>query len=262
MSSNPKTPTRRWPLYLGAVVLAFIVIGGLSFVVVSALEERDSFCTSCHTTPETTYFNRAYIALDNPADPIPDLATAHYVQASTESDTDAGTPFKCITCHRGDASLSHRVSTLALAARDTVIWASGQANPALAKSHLRESWLPNAACLTCHTDLLLTLNGIDNHFHTNLPQAAQAFRNGGKLTISPKFTGDTETLLKHGLDTVNVDLLCTSCHQPHKELPNAEANFFMDTTIRNQACVQCHQVAKRGPQSLRELNDDSQEDSQ
>lgn len=73
-----KRRRRRWPVYIAVAFLVLIVLGGVGFVTASALEEHDTFCTFCHTIPETTYFNRAYLALDNPQDAIPDLATAHY----------------------------------------------------------------------------------------------------------------------------------------------------------------------------------------
>lgn len=236
----------RWPVVLIAAFFVLIALSGLGFVTVSALEEHDVFCTSCHTVPETTYYNRAYIALDYPTDPVPDLATQHYLTA----DDDA---FKCINCHRGNASLRHRVSTTALAARDTITYLLGREDPTPEKQHIKEAWLPNAACVSCHTDTLLTLAGIDNHFHTRLPQAAEALKNGGKLTVAATYAGNADALRSQGLETIESPLLCSSCHLAHKTVSGGAAKFYMDIDIRNQACVECHLYAGKGPQSTQTL---------
>jgi nitrate/TMAO reductase-like tetraheme cytochrome c subunit len=229
-----------------AAFFTLIALGGIGFATASVLEEKDTFCTSCHMVPETTYYNRAYIALDYPADPIYDLATQHYATANDE-------PFKCINCHRGDGSLGHRLSTTALAARDSVTYLLGREDPTIEKTHINEAWLPNAACVSCHTATLLTLKGIDNHFHTHLPQAAEALKNGGKLTVVSGYRGNADALLSQGLETVESPLRCSSCHLAHKQIPGSAADFFMDVNIRNQACVECHLYAGKGPQNTQTL---------
>src|SRR5579859_2629299 len=105
---------RRWPVIVAVGFFVLLILGSVSFVAASALEDQDSFCISCHTVPETTYYNRAYMALDNPNAALPDLATAHYLLSQEH-----GKPaFSCIDCHRGDASLGNRISTIALGGRD------------------------------------------------------------------------------------------------------------------------------------------------
>src|ERR1041384_6776435 len=110
---TPEVPAkrrRRWPVLLVIGFFVVVILGGVGFVTASALEDHDTFCISCHTVPEITYYNRAYISLDNPTDDAPDLATAHYLLSQLHNKTD----FACINCHRGDASLSQRISTIAL----------------------------------------------------------------------------------------------------------------------------------------------------
>jgi nitrate/TMAO reductase-like tetraheme cytochrome c subunit len=240
---------RRWPVIVVAALAGLFVLGAIGFVGAEALEEQDTFCISCHTVPETTYFNRAYIALDNPNDLVTDLATAHYHLAQAKN-----TSFSCIDCHRGDGSLGHRISTLALGGRDAVIYIVGKENPAIEKTSTREGWLPNAACINCHTDTLLTLKGLDNHFHTHLPQAAAALANGGTLKVPDTLTSRQTDLLKIGLKTINTSLVCSDCHQAHVTEPGGAANFFMDTIRRNQSCVTCHHAAREGPQDADKLN--------
>ncbi|MEP7287186.1 MAG: cytochrome c3 family protein [Chloroflexota bacterium] len=246
---TPPTRRRRWPVIIAVGFFVLLILGAGGFVTASALEEHDTFCISCHTVPETTYFNRAYISVDNPNDPVMDLATDHYHLSKIHNKGD----FSCISCHRGDASFGQRISTLALGGRDALIYVVGKEDPTIEKTSTREGWLPNAACTSCHTDTLLTLKGLDNHFHNHLPQAAAALANGGKLIVPDNLKDRQDVLLKTGLETVNTSLVCTSCHQAHSTLPNGAANFFMDSDRRIKACVTCHQDAKAGPQDVNSL---------
>jgi nitrate/TMAO reductase-like tetraheme cytochrome c subunit len=246
----PPSRRRRWPVLIGIAVLVLIVLGVGGFFTASALEEHDTFCISCHTVPEVTYYNRAYISLDSPNQPVNDLATAHYLLSKEHGKPD----FACINCHRGDSSLGQRISTLALGGRDALIYVTGRENPAIEKTNTYEGWLPNAACVSCHTDTLLTLKGLNNHFHTHLPQAAQALAQGGKLTVPDDLKDRATLLINAGLKTVDTNLTCTSCHQAHVTQVGGAASFFIDTQDRNKACITCHQAAKEGPQDINNLN--------
>ncbi len=255
--ARPKPARRRWPVLIGAGLLLLLAASGVGFTAVTTLEEHDSFCVSCHVVPERVYFNRAYFALDNPKEPVTDLATAHYTAARQKNQPD----FKCIDCHRGDSSLGQRIATVALGGRDTAIFALGQENPALEKLKIREPWLPNASCVHCHADTLLMLKGIDNHFHTYLPQAAEALAKGGVLRIESAQVAPQESSVQNAkgglqngrLRTFNVPLTCTDCHQGHRTFPSGATQFFMDATARNEACVVCHIIAKEGPQDPKSI---------
>src|SRR3972149_1274534 len=99
------------------VVFALALAAALT---ISRLEERARFCIACHTLPEVTYHERAQQALATmDGAPFADLSSAHYGMEST---------FHCIHCHRGDQGLVHRVTTLAVAARDPAVWGSGRAD--------------------------------------------------------------------------------------------------------------------------------------
>src|SRR5690242_3829221 len=107
---------KRWPVIAVVALFGLIVFGSLAFVGATALEEHDDFCASCHTVPESTYFQRATTAISNTNVTIADLASYHYRQAQ-----DKGQPtFGCIECHRGDSSLTERIQTLALGGQDTI----------------------------------------------------------------------------------------------------------------------------------------------
>ena len=124
-SVPPGAAQRRRPLLKILLIvggIALILAGGVGFVGGTALEEQDSFCASCHTVPETTYFERTTALLADQSAPVSDLATQHY---------HLNDQFQCIQCHRGTASLSDRIQTLALGARDTLIMLSGKADPTI-----------------------------------------------------------------------------------------------------------------------------------
>ena len=238
----PASPRRRrWPVVLGGLFALLIVFSGVSFATATVLEDQDTFCISCHTVPETTYYNRAYISLDHPNQDVTDLATAHYHLSQTGNKT----PFSCIDCHRGDQSLLSRVAAIALGAKDTLVYVVGRENTKIETmpSLTETDWLSNSACISCHTAALLdTSNGLGNHFHTKLPQVA-ALRNTGS---SPSTVSDS----KWGQPVDNVNLQCTSCHVAHKTAPAGSAKMFIDSQYEAEACVTCHKVAHEGPQDV------------
>jgi len=225
-----------------------MISSGVGFVVTTSLEEHDTFCTRCHTVPETTYYDRAHGPGNSPR-AVHDLATAHY-DLARQHDKPA---FACIDCHRGDASVGHRLATLALGARDALIFVTGRADPSVEKAFVAQPWLPDAACVGCHGDTLLTLAGLENHFHTSLPQAARVLASGGTLTVSPRHEKRREGLLRAGLKTVEVSITCASCHRGHKTVSGGTKMGFMDAGTQNPVCISCHRAARRGPQNVADL---------
>jgi nitrate/TMAO reductase-like tetraheme cytochrome c subunit len=255
---------RRWPFVLAFVGVALLSLGGIGFAAATALEEHDPFCVACHTVPEITYFNRAYIALDNPELAIPDLSTAHYHAAQAQGLA----PFRCIDCHRGDSSLGHRVATVALGARDALIFFLGREDPTIEKHNTESAWLANASCSGCHAETLLRLDGINNHFHSYLPEARVALDRGGTLVIGDALrealagvasnpesvTGGLAAEELTTLRTIPAPLQCSSCHQAHHAQLDGALTFFMNADLRNVACVDCHLAAGEGPQDVRSLS--------
>lgn len=234
-----------------ATLFLLFAVSAVGFGVASALEEDDRFCISCHTIPETTYYNRAYIAYDHLDTAPVDLASRHYQLAALR-----GEAFQCIACHRGDSSLGHRLATIALASKDTAIWFAGREDPTVeksVKSVVSAAWLPNAACAACHSATLLNVAGLDNHFHTHLPQASRAAQNGGTLIFAGTLKGDRQLLQAQWLAPIEAELTCTSCHLAHQAYPNVASQTFIDPDRRNQACVACHLKAGQGPQDIATL---------
>lgn len=220
----------RWGLPL-ILLLALVPIP-----VVSTLEERDSFCASCHTAPEVTYLDRARMALDS-TEPILDLSSAHYIEAEA---------FRCIACHRGDSGPIHRATTLALGARDALIFISGQADQTIEKTQIEAPDLLTAGCVRCHSESLLVV-GFNNHFHNKLSDAYAAWQAGGELT-APADRPAADTTALEPYDTT---VRCLDCHRAHNHVEGAELTGFLDLeNIALPACVRCHQEVGHGPLEL------------
>ncbi len=227
-------PRKRWPLVIVGLLVALFILGGVGFVGALALEERDSFCASCHTVPETTYVDRATTVMANANATIPDLATMHY-HLTQQKNQD----FSCIDCHHGDATLGQRIQTLALGGRDVLIYASGKGDPSIEKTQIYQPNLPNDACISCHTQTLLTMKGTDSHFHNFLPQTAALVASGKQL-----ITSSTGGRRFGRLRTVDTSVTCTSCHLAHKTVDNSDPSLMMvDPNYAQQACNTCHQDA-------------------
>jgi hypothetical protein len=176
---------------------------------------------------------------------IPDLASAHYRLAQAKNQT-----FACINCHRGDASLSQRIQTLLLGAKDIVINISGKADPTIEKTAITEPILPNSGCIKCHTDTMLTLNGLLSHFHNFLPQTADLIAQGKQLVTATSGFGEG----RFGrLRTVKVSLTCTSCHLAHTSKNNDPQLKLVDRTVAQKACDACHQAAGEESHTIDQL---------
>ncbi|MFN8527042.1 MAG: hypothetical protein U0670_00315 [Anaerolineae bacterium] len=223
----------RLRIFLVALLGVGMLTLGITFVAGTSLEEQDTFCGSCHTVPETTYLTRAETITGDPASAVTDLATQHYLQAQTNN-----TSFGCIQCHRGDSSLFDRIQTLALGARDTFIYAVGNADPSIEKTSVDQTALVNRACVGCHETTLLTLNGMNNHFHNLLPQTGELLSQGRQMVNLPA---------GQRFRTVNIDLTCTSCHLAHKTEDNSDPRLvFVDVPTAQESCNTCHRAVGEG----------------
>jgi nitrate/TMAO reductase-like tetraheme cytochrome c subunit len=226
------------------LLLTMVGFGALFVIMallgVSRLEESDSFCTSCHTAPEVEYFNRSRWMLAGEVGQ--DLASAHYSLIQADAN--------CIDCHRGNGGVVQRGMTLALGARDALIFIAGQADPKLekAETQIEVPSLLTAACVECHTDTLLIL-GYENHFHNKLPEAYAAWKAGGPLVAPADYpeTGASE------LEEYETNVLCMDCHPAHVTVEGAELAGYLDleNTVYS-ACIDCHREVGHGPLELKQ----------
>lgn len=148
--TQPKkqTPRKRvwvWLTILGAVVAVGIILASGSLATAIQLENRNAFCASCHTEPESQYYQRSLAA------PV-DLASAHNAK-----------DIPCIQCHSGPGT-SGRVQAIAgVAAPDTfAFWSGHYRKPATVTVPIGDEH-----CLKCHADVT-TRQDFNNHFHAFL----------------------------------------------------------------------------------------------
>src|SRR3990172_3513261 len=230
---------RRWIRLAPWAALALVATLALGAgLTVSQLEEQDSFCISCHTLPEVTYYDRARTALAM-TEPFADLSSAHYGMESR---------FRCIDCHRGNGGIVHRITTLGLGARDTAIWLSGQADESIEKTELVAPGLLTSACTGCHTEALLEV-GFENHFHNKLPEAYALWSGGQPLQRPPDAPHLPEASFVLVPSPTGVQ--CVDCHRAHIELPGSELQGYLDlASTVYPACVRCHEEAGHGPLEL------------
>jgi hypothetical protein len=168
-----------FPLALGGVV-------GLSAM---QFENHDSDCASCHTQPESVYYQRE--GSSSPSD----LASFH-----AEKKT------RCIDCHSSDGSFG-RATAMMLGARDLMAFIS--------RSYPQPAPLTRAIsdgnCLKCHGDIAQRQN-FNNHFHIFLakwqsldPKAATCV----DCHQSHSTNGDTSIAF---LNREHAASVCESCH--------------------------------------------------
>lgn len=136
------------PLFLGVLgSLGLVLVGSSLFV--TQVEQKNEFCASCHTEPETTYYQRTLHGSN-------DLATAHAAEGVA-----------CVECHSGAGAMG-RVDTLALGAKNLALFVSGNyQTPTTAETSINTDH-----CTKCHQEVLTELS-VSNHFHYFVPQWGQ-----------------------------------------------------------------------------------------
>lgn len=176
---------------LGTIGLLLLAAAG-GGTVSAQLESNDSFCTSCHTQPETTYFARSQA-------PAVDLASVH----TTEN-------VACIDCHSGEGVVG-RAEAIAQGAQNLALYASGHyQSPAV----LRGS-LASANCLKCHAEVT-TDNTPANHFHYYLAQWQASDPQAATCATCHQGHTTGGSGSEHFLQDVVTDGVCQQCHATAK----------------------------------------------
>lgn len=196
MPKPPKKKKRvipKWLIVSGAViaVVALItMIGGTAYAL--HIEENDGFCASCHTQPETTYFNQSTAA-------PPSSLAAFHAQIPRAS-------VRCIDCHSGGGALG-RATGLMQGQADLVAYLSGHYHdPAVTLSKLGDD-----SCLKCH-DQISQPRGINNHFHQFLARWQQIDPNA-KGCIDCHTAHSTTADVQAFLTRDTVTAVCDDCHR-------------------------------------------------
>jgi hypothetical protein len=201
-----------WRVIAGVVLVGLVaLVGGVS--IVSANEQNDRFCMSCHTEPELTYLARFQSAMGGRAQ---DLAAFHHRQLFPRSSPTAQN-IRCIDCHVGEGLLGRGI-VISLSAWDALKYVTGTARqPAVVVFTIQ-----NEACLKCH-DQQAKLNLdkpvkpfiIDNHFHYKLFEKGAPFER------------------------------CVDCHPSHRDGTETNGFQFRDAII--PVCENCHRKENKGP---------------
>ena len=191
MSARARLSSRSRGWKIGLIVVAVVILSAvLGTVGMAQVENRDAFCASCHTQPETTYFKREQ------QDPAADLASLH-----------AAKGVKCIDCHSG-VGVRGRLSAMMLGAHDALKYVSGHyPQPAPLTRPI-----PDSHCLKCHADVL-KIRTFENHFHVFLPRWQ---------VLDPKAASCVDCHQSHStkgdpnlkfLDKATTVAVCQACHR-------------------------------------------------
>jgi nitrate/TMAO reductase-like tetraheme cytochrome c subunit len=218
MSKAPNSPKRTTfavvPVLLGvAILLVLGAAGGFAFAATQ--ESHDSFCASCHTQPETTFFQNSTAAQPT------DLAAFHKTKTTS-----------CINCHSGQGILGRMQAEL-LGARNAFKWYSGTAiQPAVLMYPIGDQ-----NCLKCHQNV--TDRGFAPQEQITVPGLAAGGREGeGRPNHWHAFLTRWQT----ATPTAGT---CVSCHSGHAAGTTAQTGF-MDAQKVETTCNACHQVLRTG----------------
>jgi predicted CXXCH cytochrome family protein len=161
----------------------------------ASMEEKDSFCASCHTQPESTFYQRSLNAASASATMV-DLASAHTTKAT-----------KCIDCHSG-GGITGRMEAFFVGGGDLIHFVTHtdiQPAPLLYP-------IQDGNCLKCHGATEATQD-FNRHFHAFLPRWQAVDPNAARCVdchTAHNTDGDP------GIAFLNQDhttAVCTRCHQ-------------------------------------------------
>jgi len=190
---QPAAPlSARNRIIIGAGIALAVLIAIIIPVTAMQFENHDSFCASCHTEGEVTFYNRSLIASAHATD----LASYHAAKQAA----------RCIDCHTGPGIIG-RYGGLMAGSTDLISYFSGHYPQPAA---LEEPY-PDANCLKCHADLT-SKEDFNNHFHYFLSQWQ---------SMDPHAAGCVDCHASHVannaadimfLDQVKTQQICQNCH--------------------------------------------------
>ncbi len=195
-SSRSRPPTsrplrQRWAFVLLGVMVLVAIAGAGGTLYAAHLENSDSFCISCHTEPESTFYQRAQATNST------DLASAHSMKG-----------VRCIQCHSGGGMIG-RLDGMKLGARDLSVYLQGN----YPQPSVLTKPYDDVQCVKCH-DNIYQDRSFDNHFHKLLPQLVKVFP-GESITCVECHQGHSTTG-EQKLAFLNRDTtsqVCQKCHR-------------------------------------------------
>jgi predicted CXXCH cytochrome family protein len=188
-SAAPARSRARLWLGVAGLLTLFLAISGAGMLYAAHQEEDDAFCASCHSEPESTYYQRAQ------ATPAVDLASFHRERST-----------RCIDCHSG-GGVTGRVEGLTVGAGDLAAYLAHTARqPAVVTVPISDDH-----CLKCHSDTLRTQD-FQRHFHAFLPRWQAIDPQAAKCVdchTAHTTDGDAQILFLQQQHTVAI---CERCH--------------------------------------------------
>ncbi len=192
-TAKPTDPKRKRLKQLLTLAAALIVLAvGSAFTVSFHLENNDAFCASCHTQPESAYYDRTKAAAA-PAD----LASFHTTKQVT-----------CIQCHSGPGTTGRAMAVTTVALPDLALYLSGNYHkPAIVTTPIGDG-----NCVKCHAQTT-TRSDFNNHFHNFLSRWRAADPQGAATSVechrSHATDGSATIAFLQEASTVAV---CNRCH--------------------------------------------------
>lgn len=198
---------------VGFAVLGMILAAG-GFTYAAIQETHDSFCASCHTQPETTFFQRSTTAQ------AVDLASYHTAQKT-----------RCIDCHSGQG-VGERMQAEWLGAHNAMAWYTGTAiQPAKQTVPISDG-----NCLKCHQDVV-------QKGYT--PKLAVTIGDGEREGGDEAGPNHWHENLARWQATAPDAKSCVSCHPGHTTDGTAQTGFQSTQSTRT-VCDACHTVLRKG----------------
>ena len=187
-------------ILIGMVVLG-TVMAPTGWIVSDALERNNDFCTACHNADGTRLHSQ--IRHDFDGRPAHNLSALHAGAGAPKRAERSAT--RCIDCH-GGVGLAGRAKIKALAARDALVWLTGNFSEPTEMKHP----LGDADCRQCHASF---------------------------VEQAPDFgAAPFHSIAVHN---VELGLDCVECHQAHEADGAAESYFLRPEHVRAQ-CARCH----------------------
>ncbi len=196
---------------IGLVVLGVVLAGG-GFAFAASQEGHDSFCASCHSQPESTFYQRSVGAQPT------DLASFHTTKTSL-----------CIDCHSG-VGLVGRLQAETMGARNAVLWYTGTATQPAPMTYA----IQDSTCLKCHQDV--TQQRFVPKESTTIPGASGGREGEGRSNHWHTF------MTRWQAATPNAGA-CVSCHPGHSTNGTAQTGF-QSASQTTSTCDACHSVLR------------------
>jgi len=189
---NPKTRIAFYVLLVGVGLVIFLPASGCTFA--GSQEQHDIFCSSCHTQPESTFYQRSL------GTQAVDLASAHKAKQ-----------VRCIDCHSG-VGVAGRIQAELLGAHNALAYYS---KTAVEPAKLTRP-IADANCLKCHQDI----NGpvdMNNHFHVFLPRWQAVDPNAATCVSCHQGHSDNGNSQIMFLNEATTREVCQACHAAIRE---------------------------------------------